>query len=425
MARPTFFFIDGNNQMYRAYHAIRGLSGPDGSATNAVYGFVTMLRKLIADHHPDYILASFDLAGPTFRDSLSADYKANRTPMPPDLVEQVAACTRPRCAGRADRHGRGLRGRRRHRHAGEEGRGRGIRRGDRHRRQGLLSTRRRPDSRVQSEGRGRVVRRRGGGPEVRCPPRSGRRRARADGRLDRQREGRAGHRREGRARAHRVAWHARRAAREGGGRAAEAVSRSAGDLRRSGAAQPRAAEDPDGRRRAVRGGTLRVLGGEPRAVLRPLLEARVPDAVDGIRAHGRDHPQAIRRRRRQRRTEPSRPRRRGRRRDRGARPDRRRKPDARDDRRLRDRDRAAHRLVRPCRAHGRQPARSRPGRLAARRESWRPQAASRTRNAAEDRARLEDRRRRAGASWRDARGAGPRHDDRELPDRPDALRAHA
>jgi DNA polymerase-1 len=90
MARPTFFFIDGNNQMYRAYHAIRGLSGPDGSATNAVYGFVTMLRKLIADHHPDYILTSFDLAGPTFRDSLSADYKANRTPMPPDLVEQVA-----------------------------------------------------------------------------------------------------------------------------------------------------------------------------------------------------------------------------------------------------------------------------------------------------------------------------------------------
>jgi DNA polymerase I len=90
MARPTLFLIDGNNQMYRAYHAIRGLSGPDGSATNAVYGFVTMLRKLIADHHPEYIVSSFDLAGPTFRDSLSADYKANRTPMPPDLVEQVA-----------------------------------------------------------------------------------------------------------------------------------------------------------------------------------------------------------------------------------------------------------------------------------------------------------------------------------------------
>ena len=75
--------------MYRAYHAIRGLTGPDGKSTNAVYGFTTMLRKLIADHSPDYIAASFDLAGPTFRDALAADYKANRAPMPSDLAEQV------------------------------------------------------------------------------------------------------------------------------------------------------------------------------------------------------------------------------------------------------------------------------------------------------------------------------------------------
>jgi DNA polymerase-1 len=88
--RPILFLIDGNNQMYRAYHAIRGLTGPDGKSTNAVYGFVTMLRKLVADHQPAYIAAAFDLAGPTFRDALQADYKANRTPMPPDLVEQVA-----------------------------------------------------------------------------------------------------------------------------------------------------------------------------------------------------------------------------------------------------------------------------------------------------------------------------------------------
>src|SRR5579862_8682194 len=86
---PRLFLIDGNSQMYRAYHAIRSLTGPDGRSTNAVYGFVTMLRKLIADHPPDYIAASFDLAGPTFRDDLAADYKANRTPMPPDLAEQV------------------------------------------------------------------------------------------------------------------------------------------------------------------------------------------------------------------------------------------------------------------------------------------------------------------------------------------------
>lgn len=86
---PRVFLIDGSSQMYRAYHAIRGLTAPDGSSTNAVYGFVTMLRKLIADHKPDYIAASFDLAGPTFRDGLSDVYKANRAPMPPDLVQQA------------------------------------------------------------------------------------------------------------------------------------------------------------------------------------------------------------------------------------------------------------------------------------------------------------------------------------------------
>ena len=75
--------------MYRAYHAIRDLTGPDGRPTNAVYGFVTMLRKLITDHKPDFLAAAFDLAGPTFRSELADDYKANRTPMPSDLVEQV------------------------------------------------------------------------------------------------------------------------------------------------------------------------------------------------------------------------------------------------------------------------------------------------------------------------------------------------
>src|SRR5690349_18560133 len=86
---PRLFLIDGSSQMYRAYHAIRGLTGPDGKSTNAVYGFATMLRKLIADHNPDHIAASFDLPGRTFRDDLAADYKANRAPMPSDLAEQV------------------------------------------------------------------------------------------------------------------------------------------------------------------------------------------------------------------------------------------------------------------------------------------------------------------------------------------------
>jgi len=86
----TLFLIDGTAQMYRAYHAIRNLSGPDGKSTNAVFGFVTMLRKLINDHRPALIAAAFDLRGPTFRTEIAADYKANRPPMPDDLSEQVA-----------------------------------------------------------------------------------------------------------------------------------------------------------------------------------------------------------------------------------------------------------------------------------------------------------------------------------------------
>src|SRR5678815_2104408 len=91
MSRPTLFLIDGSSQMYRAYHAFRGrgLSNQEGHTTHAVYVFVTMLRKLIADHKPAYLAASFDLAGPTFRDEISADYKANRVAMPDDLAEQI------------------------------------------------------------------------------------------------------------------------------------------------------------------------------------------------------------------------------------------------------------------------------------------------------------------------------------------------
>jgi len=88
-SHPVLFLIDGNSQMYRAYHAIRGLTGPDGRSTNAVYGFVTMLRKLVADHRPELVASAFDLAGPTFRSALAADYKANRPAMPDDLAEQI------------------------------------------------------------------------------------------------------------------------------------------------------------------------------------------------------------------------------------------------------------------------------------------------------------------------------------------------
>src|SRR5256885_767551 len=70
------FLIDGSSQMYRAYHApVRTAEGgflrnAQGRPTNAVYIFVTMLRKLMNEHQPEYIAASFDLPGRTFRDDL-------------------------------------------------------------------------------------------------------------------------------------------------------------------------------------------------------------------------------------------------------------------------------------------------------------------------------------------------------------------
>src|SRR4051795_5444005 len=88
--------------MYRAFHApVRTAEGgflrnSHGRPTNAVYIFVTMLRKLLNEHNPAYIAASFDLPGRTFRDDLASDYKANRAPMPDELAEQIpmvhAAC---------------------------------------------------------------------------------------------------------------------------------------------------------------------------------------------------------------------------------------------------------------------------------------------------------------------------------------------
>src|SRR3954471_12419393 len=100
--KPLLYLIDGSSQMYRAYHApVRTADGgllrnAKGQPTNAVYIFVTMLRKLLNEHQPEFIAASFDLPGRTFRDDLVTDYKANRTPMPDELAVQIpmvhAAC---------------------------------------------------------------------------------------------------------------------------------------------------------------------------------------------------------------------------------------------------------------------------------------------------------------------------------------------
>jgi len=83
------FLIDGMSHIYRAYYAIRGLSNSRGIPTNAVYGFTSMLRRLIEERKPDYIGVAFDLEGPTVRHEKFESYKATRKPMPEDLSQQL------------------------------------------------------------------------------------------------------------------------------------------------------------------------------------------------------------------------------------------------------------------------------------------------------------------------------------------------
>ncbi|HUP66171.1 MAG TPA: DNA polymerase I [Thermoanaerobaculia bacterium] len=88
-SRGRLFLVDGSNNLYRSYYAIRGLTTSSGMATNAVYGFIQMLRKLIKDHQPAALAVAFDVKAPTFRHQQFEDYKKDRKPMPDDLSVQV------------------------------------------------------------------------------------------------------------------------------------------------------------------------------------------------------------------------------------------------------------------------------------------------------------------------------------------------
>jgi len=85
---PRLYLVDGSSYVYRAFFALPPLTNPDGLPTNAVYGVTTMLLKLVAAVRPEYLAVVFDAPGPTFRDDIFAEYKANRAPTPPDLIEQ-------------------------------------------------------------------------------------------------------------------------------------------------------------------------------------------------------------------------------------------------------------------------------------------------------------------------------------------------
>ena len=88
-SRPTIYLVDAMSNIHRAYHAIRGLSTKDGRPTNAVYGFVTMLKKMLREHPSEYLAVAFDLPGKTVRHDEYDAYKANRPAMDEDLASQI------------------------------------------------------------------------------------------------------------------------------------------------------------------------------------------------------------------------------------------------------------------------------------------------------------------------------------------------
>ncbi len=87
--KPRLFLIDGSSYVFRAFYAIGGLSTSKGFPTNAIFGFTSMLLKVLRDMKPEYVAVVLDAKGPTFREEIYSDYKANRPGMPEGLEPQI------------------------------------------------------------------------------------------------------------------------------------------------------------------------------------------------------------------------------------------------------------------------------------------------------------------------------------------------
>jgi DNA polymerase-1 len=87
--RRKLFLIDGSSYLFRAFYAIGHLSNSKGLPTNATYGFIQMLFKVLKEHRPDYLAVIFDSKAPTFRSEVYKEYKANRPAMPEALSPQI------------------------------------------------------------------------------------------------------------------------------------------------------------------------------------------------------------------------------------------------------------------------------------------------------------------------------------------------
>src|SRR5680860_507734 len=87
--KKRLILIDGNAIIHRSFHALPPLTTKKGELVNAVYGFASTLLSVIDEFKPEYVIASFDLAGPTFRHIEYKEYKAHREKAPDELYAQI------------------------------------------------------------------------------------------------------------------------------------------------------------------------------------------------------------------------------------------------------------------------------------------------------------------------------------------------
>ncbi len=85
----TLLLIDGNAIMHRAYHALPPFKSADGTQTNVVYGYLSMLYKVAGDFKPDYLISCFDTPKPTFRNKLFKEYQIQRPKIDDDFIVQI------------------------------------------------------------------------------------------------------------------------------------------------------------------------------------------------------------------------------------------------------------------------------------------------------------------------------------------------
>ncbi len=87
--KDPIILVDGSSYLYRAYHALPPLTNSKNQPTGAIKGVISMIKKILIDHPESPLAVVFDAKGKTFRHDMYSEYKANRPPMPEDLVQQI------------------------------------------------------------------------------------------------------------------------------------------------------------------------------------------------------------------------------------------------------------------------------------------------------------------------------------------------